>query len=59
MPATTRSPASTPGSTIRFTRFGGDDLGGGPQCVVSPDNQSVDCPKGGVDSVRLEPQQRR
>jgi hypothetical protein len=42
------------GTSIRFTRFGGDDLGGGPQCVVSPDNQSVDCPKGGVDSVRLE-----
>ena len=42
------------GDTIRFTRFGGAELGGGPGCVVSPDFQSVDCPKAGIDSVRLE-----
>ena len=35
------------GDTIRFTRFGGDALGGGLPCLVSPDQQSVDCPEGG------------
>jgi hypothetical protein len=43
------------GTSIRFTRFGGASLGGGGACQVSPDGQSVDCPKGGgVDSVRLD-----
>jgi hypothetical protein len=41
-------------TTIRFTRFGGDSLGGGLPCQVSPDNQSVDCPKGGISSVLLD-----
>ena len=47
--ASTRSPASTPATTIRFTRFGGASLGGGAALhAVSPDGQSVDCPKAGV-----------
>ena len=41
------------GTSIRFTRFGGVALGGGPGCSTSPDNQSVDCPKAGVSSVIL------
>ena len=39
--------------SIRFTRFGGVDLGPGPGCTVSPDNQSVDCPKAGLTAVFL------
>lgn len=42
------------GDTIRFTRFGGDDLGGGLPCLVSPDQQSVDCPKAGASLVLLD-----
>jgi hypothetical protein len=41
------------GTSIRFTRFGGVTLGGGPGCVLSPDDQSVDCSKTGVSSVVL------
>ena len=41
------------GTTIRFTRFGGAVLGGGDPCQVSPDNQSVDCPKAGMSAVVL------
>jgi hypothetical protein len=40
-------------TSIRFTRFGGAALGGGLPCVITPDQQSVDCPKGGVTSVLL------
>lgn len=40
------------GDSIRFTRFGGDVLGG-DMCDVSPDLQSVDCPKDGISSVLL------
>jgi hypothetical protein len=40
-------------TTIRFTRFGGAALGGVLPCVVSVDNQSVDCPKGSIASVEL------
>ena len=40
-------------TSIRFTRFGGEDLGGADPCVISPDQQSVDCPKAGVSSVLL------
>ena len=40
-------------TSIRFTRFGGVPLGGGPPCDVSPDQQSVDCPKANVSSVIL------
>jgi hypothetical protein len=42
------------GTSIRFTRFGGADLGGGGACQVSPDNQSVDCPKAGTSAVLLD-----
>jgi hypothetical protein len=42
------------GTHIRFTRFGGADLGGGLPCVVSDDQQSVDCPKGGISRVLLD-----
>lgn len=42
------------GTSIRFTRFGGADLGGGIPCQVSEDNQSVDCPKGGISRVLLD-----
>ena len=42
------------GTSIRFTRFGGVSLGGGPPCDVSPDQQSVDCPKAGIGSVLLD-----
>jgi len=43
------------GTSIRFTRFGGVDLGPGPGCNVSQDNLSVDCPKaGGVSRVLLD-----
>jgi hypothetical protein len=41
------------GTSIRFTRFGGVGLGGGPGCQVSPDGQSVDCAKGGLSTVVL------
>jgi hypothetical protein len=41
------------GTSIRFTRFGGADLGGGDPCIISPDQQSVDCPKAGMTSVLL------
>jgi hypothetical protein len=41
------------GTSIRFTRFGGAALGGGLPCDVSPDQQSVDCPKAGIGSVLL------
>jgi hypothetical protein len=41
------------GTSIRFTRFGGADLGGGDPCKVSPDQQSVDCPKSGITLVVL------
>jgi hypothetical protein len=41
-------------TSIRFTRFGGADLGsGGPSCRVDPDQQSVDCDKNGLSSVVL------
>ena len=40
------------GASIRFTRFGGETLGGGPLCQVSTDFQSVDCPRT-VGSVLL------
>jgi hypothetical protein len=42
------------GTHIRFTRFGGVALGGGLPCDVSPDQQSVDCPKAGIGSVLLD-----
>jgi Putative metal-binding motif len=42
------------GTSIRFTRFGGDVLGGSIPCQVSADNQSVDCPKGGISRVLLD-----
>jgi hypothetical protein len=38
---------------IRFTRFGGVDLGAVIPCTVDDDNQSVDCPKANVSSVIL------
>jgi hypothetical protein len=41
------------GDFIRFTRFGGVTLGGSIPCQVSPDNQSVDCPKDGMSRVLL------
>jgi Putative metal-binding motif len=41
------------GTSIRFTRFGGVALGGGPGCSVSADAQSVDCPKGAITRVQL------
>jgi Putative metal-binding motif len=41
------------GTSIRFTRFGGVSLGGGPGCVLTQGDQSVDCPKGGITSVIL------
>ena len=41
------------GTSIRFTRFGGATLGGGLPCLISPDDQSVDCPKSGISSVIL------
>ena len=48
----TRSPVSTPAPTIRFTRFGGADLGGGlPR--VSLGAQTVDCPKTGIGRGEL------
>jgi hypothetical protein len=41
-------------TSIRFTRFGGANLGGGgPTCRVDPDQQSVDCDKNGLSSVVL------
>jgi hypothetical protein len=40
--------------SIRFTRFGGANLGGGDPCILSPDQQSIDCPKADLDSVRLD-----
>ena len=41
------------GATIRFTRFGGDDVDGGAGCVISSDGQSADCDKTGVTAVVL------
>jgi hypothetical protein len=41
------------GTSIRFTRFGGANLGGGFPCILSPDQQSIDCPKGEVTAVLL------
>jgi hypothetical protein len=41
------------GTTFRFTRFGGPPLGGDIPCIVSPDNQTVDCPKAGIGLVVL------
>jgi hypothetical protein len=41
------------GSSIRFTRFGGVSLGGSLPCQITPDNQSVDCPKAGISTVLL------
>lgn len=41
------------GTTIRFTRFGGAELGASIPCTVSPDFQSVDCPKNGIGLVVL------
>jgi hypothetical protein len=42
------------GTHIRFTRFGGETLGGGLPCEVDADQQSVDCPKGGISRVLLD-----
>jgi len=42
------------GTAIRLTRFGGVVLGPGPDCVLSPDNQSVDCPKANISAVVLD-----
>ena len=41
------------GTHIRFTRFGGAQLGGGIPCIMSPDGQTVDCPKNGIVAVDL------
>jgi hypothetical protein len=41
------------GTSIRFTRFGGAGLGQTGGCVLSPDGQSVDCPKANISSVIL------
>jgi hypothetical protein len=42
------------GASIRFTRFGGAQLGiGDDDCTLSADAQSVDCPKAGITSVVL------
>ena len=41
------------GTHFRFTRFGGPPLGGDIPCIVSPDNQTVDCPKAGIGLVVL------
>jgi hypothetical protein len=41
------------GNSFRFTRFGGVSLGGDLPCEVSPDQQSVDCPKAGIGTVVL------
>ncbi len=41
------------GTTIRFTRFGGAQLGGDLPCVVSAGGQTVDCPKTGIVAVVL------
>ena len=42
------------GTHFRFTRFGGPTLGSPDgSCEVSPDAQTVDCPKGGVSLVVL------
>jgi Putative metal-binding motif len=41
-------------TTIRFTRFGGEQLGAGDDtCTESPDGQSVECPKESVTAVIL------
>jgi Putative metal-binding motif len=42
------------GTHLRFTRFGGASLGGAAPCDVSPDQQSVDCPKLGIGQVLLD-----
>ena len=39
------------GFSYRFTRYGGQTLGG--DCNVSPDFQSIDCPKNAIDIVEL------
>jgi Putative metal-binding motif len=39
------------GFSYRFTRFGGDEIQG--ECNVSPDFQSIDCPKDAIDTVVL------
>jgi hypothetical protein len=41
------------GTHYRFTRFGGPPMGGDLPCIVSPDNQTVDCPKDGIGLVVL------
>jgi hypothetical protein len=41
------------GMFVRFTRFGGDTLGGDIPCIVSADQQTVDCPKTSNTSVVL------
>lgn len=41
-------------TSIRFTRFAGPQLGGGPGCNVVQGGQTVDCPKGAISSVRLD-----
>jgi hypothetical protein len=41
------------GTSLRFTRFGGATLGGDIPCTVSPDNQTVDCPKSAFNLVVL------
>ena len=41
------------GTHFRFTRFGGPPMGGDIPCIVSPDNQTVDCPKTGIGLVVL------
>jgi hypothetical protein len=40
-------------TTIRFTRFGGDQLGGGLPCVMSTGGETVECPKTGMVAVVL------
>jgi hypothetical protein len=42
------------GTSIRFTRFGEATLGGSIPCVISPDNQWVDCPKAPGRTVLLD-----
>ena len=41
------------GTHIRFTRFGGAVLGAQIPCVITDDNQTVDCPKANIGSVLL------
>lgn len=43
------------GTSVRFTRFGGAELGGGgPGCVLDPANQWIDCQKANVRIVLLD-----